>query len=92
MEKVCHQNLLRRSRVYFLVVDGVHDFAAAAAGAAKSLQLCPTLCNPIDDSPPGSPIPGIASIWENHGMKSIPRTNFTYLNKPCQTWSIRHIA
>ena len=27
--------------------------------AAKSLQLCPTLCNPIDCSPPGSPIPGI---------------------------------
>ena len=30
-----------------------------AAAAAKSLQLCPTLCNPIDGSPPGSPIPGI---------------------------------
>ena len=29
------------------------------AAAAKSLQLCPTLCNPIDGSPPGSPIPGI---------------------------------
>ena len=28
------------------------------AAAAKSLQLCPTLCNPIDGSPPGSPIPG----------------------------------
>ena len=27
--------------------------------AAKSLQLCPTLCDPIDSSPPGSPIPGI---------------------------------
>ena len=27
--------------------------------AAKSLQLCPTLCNPIDGSPPGSPILGI---------------------------------
>ena len=27
--------------------------------AAKSLQLCPTLCGPIDGSPPGSPIPGI---------------------------------
>ena len=27
--------------------------------AAKSLQSCPTLCDPIDDSPPGSPIPGI---------------------------------
>ena len=30
-----------------------------AAAAAKSLQLCPTLCNPTDSSPPGSPIPGI---------------------------------
>ena len=28
-------------------------------GAAKSLQSCPTLCDPIDGSPPGSPIPGI---------------------------------
>ena len=32
--------------------------AAAAAAAAKSLQSCPTLCDPIDSSPPG-PIPGI---------------------------------
>ena len=30
-----------------------------AAAAAKLLQLCPTLCDPIDCSPPGSPIPGI---------------------------------
>ena len=29
------------------------------AAAAKSLQSCPTLCDPIDSSPPGSPIPGI---------------------------------
>ena len=29
------------------------------AAAAKSLQSCPTLCNPRDSSPPGSPIPGI---------------------------------
>ena len=33
--------------------------AAAAATAAKSLQSCPTLCDPIDSSPPGSPVPGI---------------------------------
>ena len=33
--------------------------AAAAAAAAKSLQSCPTLWDPIDGSPPGSPIPGI---------------------------------
>ena len=32
---------------------------AAAAAAAKSLQSCPTVCDPIDGSPPGSPIPGI---------------------------------
>ena len=30
-----------------------------SAAAAKSLQSCPTLCNPIDGSPPGSPVPGI---------------------------------
>ena len=36
----------------------LHPFAAAAA-AAKSLQSCPTLCDPIDSSPPGSPVPGI---------------------------------
>jgi len=41
---------------------GGKDFRAnriAAAAATKSLQLCPTLCDPIDGSPPGSPIPGI---------------------------------
>ena len=31
----------------------------AASAAAKSLQSCPTLCDPRDGSPPGSPIPGI---------------------------------
>ena len=36
-----------------------HPAAAAAAAAAKLLQLCPTLCHPIDGSPPGSPVPGI---------------------------------
>ena len=30
-----------------------------AAAGAKSLQSCPTLCNPMDGSPPGSPVPGI---------------------------------
>ena len=33
-----------------------HNIAAAAA---KSLQSCPTLCDPIDGSPPGSPVHGI---------------------------------
>ena len=33
--------------------------SAAAAAAAESLQSCPTLCDPIDGSPTGSPVPGI---------------------------------
>ena len=36
-----------------------HLSTLAAAAAAKSLQSCPTLCDPIDGSPPGSPVPGI---------------------------------
>ena len=35
------------------------SYFTAAAAAAKSLQSCPTLCDPIDGSPPGSPVPGI---------------------------------
>ena len=34
-------------------------WTAATAAATKSLQSCPTLCNPIDGSPPDSPVPGI---------------------------------
>ena len=30
--------------------------------AAKSLQSCPTLCDPLDGSPPGSPVPGILQV------------------------------
>ena len=41
---------------YLNTVKAIYDKPAAAA---KSLQLCPTLCDPIDSSPPGSPIPGI---------------------------------
>ena len=36
-----------------------NESAAATAAAAKSLQSCPTLCDPIDGSPLGSPVPGI---------------------------------
>ena len=35
------------------------DLYLYAAATAKLLQSCPTLCDPIDGSPPGSPIPGI---------------------------------
>ena len=63
---------MREARVRFLVREDplekemathssiiLYAAAAAAAAAAKSLQSCPTLCDPIDGSTPGSPIPGI---------------------------------
>ena len=37
----------------------VHGIIKESDIAAKSLQSCPTLCDPIDSSPPGSPVPGI---------------------------------
>ena len=36
-----------------------NNFSFIVSAAAKSLQLCPTLCDPTEGSPPGSPIPGI---------------------------------
>ena len=44
-----------------LIPDGMclSVVTVSAAAAAKSLQSCPTLCDPIDGSQPGSPIPGI---------------------------------
>ena len=52
-----------KTRAFQGNLKGVHTWVemdpAAAAAAAKSLQSCPTLCDPIDGSPPGSPVPGI---------------------------------
>ena len=42
--------------------------STAAAAAAKSLQSCPTLCDPMDGSPPGSPVPGILPPGKNTGV------------------------
>ena len=42
--------------------------AAAAAAAAKSLQSCPTLCDPIDSSPPRPPAPAWDSPGKNTGV------------------------
>ena len=44
---------------YDLIHPNKISWHSAAAAAAKSLQSCPTLCDPIDSSPPGSPVPGI---------------------------------
>ena len=74
---------------------------AAAAAAAKSLQLCPTLCDPIDGSLPGSPVPGIlhartlewvaisfSNAWKwKLKMKSLSRV--WVLATPCEPWGLQ---
>ena len=53
---------LVKAMVFPVVMYGYESWAIkkhAAAAAAKSLQSCPTLCNPIDSRPRGSPVPGI---------------------------------
>ena len=52
--------------------------AVAAASAAKSLQSCPTLCDPIDGSPPGSAIPGILQARTLEWL-AVSFSNTTYL-------------
>ena len=45
-----------------IFLEEISAAAAAAAAAAASLQSCPTLCDPIDGSPPGSPVPGVLQV------------------------------
>ena len=54
---ICYMRLI--CFIYICVCVYIHAAAVTAAAAAKSLQSCPTLCDPIDSSPPGSPVPGI---------------------------------
>ena len=51
--------LLGSLKLMVLFIHIIWVYPAAAAAAAKSLQSCPTLCDPIDGSPPGSAVPGI---------------------------------
>ena len=52
-------SLQQRLKSISIWLQTVFMMKPAAAAAAKSLQSCPTLCNPMDGSPPGSPVPGI---------------------------------
>ena len=58
-QKICWIKHYRGDGCWKSLVCEETDNTAAAAAAAKLLQSCPTLCDPIDSSPPGSPVPGI---------------------------------
>ena len=55
------------------------------AAAAKSLQSCPTLCDPTDGSPPGSPLPGILQA------RTLEWVAVSFSNKRTKTHQIIHL-
>ena len=63
MSKYCIWSKLLRDILFFITLKEFYqinkNISVDYAAAAKSLQSCPTLCDPIDGSPPGSPVPGI---------------------------------
>ena len=60
-------------------VMGLLPLSFAAAAAAKSLQSCPTLCDPIDGGPPGSPFPGILQARVLEWVSNSNGTGFHFL-------------
>ena len=74
---------------------------AAAAAAAKSLQSCLTLCDPIDGSPPGSPIPGtlqartlewVAISFSNAGKWKVKVKSLSRVQLFATPWTAAHQA
>ena len=78
---------------YCPALTSIHDYWKdhAAAAAAKSLQLCPTLCDPIDGSPPGSPVPGILQArtleWVAISFSNVWKWSESEVAQSCPTCS-----
>ena len=79
----------------------IHTYIYSAAADAKSLQLCPTLCDPIDGSPPGSPIPGIlqarvlewvAISFSNAWKWKVKLKTFSHVQLFATPWTEAHQA
>ena len=84
-----------RSRSIHVATNGI------AAAAAKSRQSCPTLCDPIDGSPPGSPIPGIlqartlewvAISFSNAGKGKVKVKSLSSVRLSATPWTAAHQA
>ena len=77
------------------------DVITAAATAAKSLQSCPTLCDTIDGSPPGSPVPGILQArtlewvtisFSNVGKWKVKVKSLSHVRLLATPWTAAHQA
>ena len=73
----------------------------AAAATAKSLQSCPTLCDPIDGSLPGSAVPGIlqartlewvAISFSNAGKRKVKVKSFSHVQLFATPWTVAYQA
>ena len=68
----------------------------ACAAAAKSLQSCPTLCDPIDGSPPGSPVPGILQAgtleWVAISFSSAWKWKWSHVRLLATPWTAAYQA
>ena len=76
-------------------------FIVIAAAAAKLLQSCPTLCDPIDGSPPGSPVPGIlqarilewvATSFSKAGKWKVKVKSLSRVQLLATPWTVAHQA
>jgi len=75
--------LSTKVRLVKAMVFPVVMYECAAAAAAKSLQSCPTLCDPIDGSPPGSPVPGILQA------RILEWVAISFSMYGCESWTIK---
>ena len=68
----------------------------SAAAAAKSLQSCPTLCDPIDGSAPGSPVPGILQArtleWVAISFQCMKVKSLSRVRLLATPWTVAHQA
>ena len=71
---------LRKIRDFLKDLSAAAAAAAAAAADAKSLQPCLTLCDPIDGSPPGSPVPEILQA------RTLEWVAISFSNVSANTW------
>ena len=72
------------------------ELGSAAAAAAKSLQSCPTLCEPTDSSPPGSAVPGILQARTRVGchflLQCVKVKSLSRVRLPATPWTAAYQA
>ena len=84
----------KKNEIMLFVATEMDLEGAAAAAAAKSLQSCPTLCDPVDGSPAGCPVPGIlqARTLEWVAISEMSERGRQALYDITPMWNVKHKA